>query len=77
MKTIKNFMAAALLISMLSACGCTNGKVNNTATHSPEPTAASNSPHPTNKVEEAIDNTGEAVKDAGNAVGNTIEGVTR
>lgn len=74
METIKNFISAAILISMLSACGCTNDVAN--VTSSPAPTE-SPSPSPTAKTDNNImEDTGDAIQDAGNAVGNTVEGIT-
>ncbi len=73
METIKNFITAAILISMLSACGCSNDVAN--VTTSPAPTH-SPSPAPTDKTDNIMENTGDAIKDAGNAVGNTVEGIT-
>lgn len=79
METVKNLLAATILISMLSACGCDNNS--GTVTTSPSPTtAATDRPNTTNdannNMENAADSAGNAVEDAGNAVGNTVEGVT-
>ena len=72
METVKNLLAATILISMLSACGCDNN--NGKVTNSPAPTA-----HATDKpdnMHNAADSAGNAIKDAGDAAGEAVEGVT-